>query len=257
MPALADVQTRIRDAILGADAAALRGIVADDRLGHAARLNVYRNNTTILLTEALAANFPIVQTLVGEDFFAHVARAFIRTRPPRTPCLFEYGADFAAFLETVPGAEPLVYLPDTARLEWAVNEALHAAHAPALDAQSLDRTQPEDYAALTFTAHPAARIVSSPYPIHAIWAIHQPDAKTDAGVDLDQGGEAVLITRPGADVRIERLGPGEDMFLTRLMAGDALGDAFAHVQGLEPGFDGAQALTTVLNSGALYAFARN
>jgi len=57
MLALAELQTRIRNTVLGASAYPLKGVIADDRLGYERRLNVYRNNTTILLREALAANF--------------------------------------------------------------------------------------------------------------------------------------------------------------------------------------------------------
>ena len=98
MPSLSDLQGHVRDTVLGADATPLKGIVADDRLGYDARLNVYRNNTTILLGEALAANFPIVHDIVGTEYFANLARAFVRTNPPCSPCLHEYGADFAEFL---------------------------------------------------------------------------------------------------------------------------------------------------------------
>ena len=38
------------------------------------RFAVYRNNVTVSLTEALAQRFPVIKRLVGEEFFAALAR---------------------------------------------------------------------------------------------------------------------------------------------------------------------------------------
>lgn len=253
MLALAELQSRIRDTVLGASAERLRGVVADDCLGYARRLNVYRNNTTLLLREALAANFPITAQLVGEDFFANLARAFVRTHPPQSPCLFEYGDAFAAFIEAFPGAQGLPYLADVARLEWMRNESLHAAEAPVLDATALSTIGPDDYGRLIFTLHPATRALNSPYPIHSIWALHQPAADPQATVDLEAGGESVLITRPGAEPHLTALHPGEDVFIEALGADAPMETAFAAAQAHTAGFDATHALTTLLLTGALSA----
>ena len=247
MPSLADVQGRVRDTILGADATPLNGIVADDRLGFARRLSVYRNNTTILLSDALAANFPIVRELVGEQFFANLGRGFVRTHPPTSPCLHEYGGDFADFIERFPGVSELPYLPDVARLEWAVNTALYAEDVVPLTPERLAGVSADDYARLTFARHPAMQIVTSAYPLHAIWALHQPDAGEDLRVDLNAGGENVLITRPGVDVLIAKIDHATAALIQGLADGATLAEAFA--QG-GPAFDATPALTTILNQGA-------
>jgi len=217
----------MHDVILGADAEALRGVIADDRLGHARRLNVYRNNTTILLREALGANFPVVRALVGDDFFAALCRDFVRTHPPQSPCLFEYGDAFASFIDTFAGAQSLPYLGDIARLEWAQIEALHTADGRVLNAHNLTDAAPQDYGRLAFTAHSAARLVTSRYPIYSIWAAHQPGAHLDDTLHIHQGGEAVLVTRPGVEVGLTLLPLGETRLVERLMAGMPLQDAFS------------------------------
>lgn len=250
-PSLLDLQTNLRDIVLGASAEPLRGIVADDRLGHAQRINVYRNNTTILLIDALATNFPVVAALVGDAFFAQMARAFLRTHPPQSPCLFEYGDTFADFIETFPGAQELPYLADVARLEWARVEVFNATDANALDAAQLSGIHEDEYGWLTFAIHPAMRVVSSPFPIFAIWDLHH--SGTDTTVDLGLGGEAVLITRPGMGVDVTLLGPGEDAFILDLAYGERLGNAFAHAQSNCATFNAAHALSLLLSQGAFRA----
>ena len=63
------------------------------------RYNVYRNNVTSSLIDALAAIYPAVQRITGVEFFRAMARFHIRATPPTSPLLFEYGRDFPAFIE--------------------------------------------------------------------------------------------------------------------------------------------------------------
>jgi len=254
MLTLAELQAAVRDTVLGGDATSLSGVVADDRLGHARRLQVYRNNTTILLGEALGANFPVVQALVGEVFFSALAKRFVRLHPPRSPCLFEYGADFAAFIADDPQAATLPYLADVARLDWAVAEVVHAADTQVLDTGALGAIGPSDYGRIAFTPHPALRLIDSDFPIHAIWALHQPGADLDAGVNLDLGGEAVMVTRPGREVLLTVLPSGGVEFTRHLSTGAELGDAFATAQHADETFNPAQILGTLLGLGAFAGF---
>src|ERR1700721_3792633 len=55
------------------------------------RYNVYRNNVTVSLIDALAAIFPATQRITGVEFFRAMARFHIRETPPKSPLLFEYG----------------------------------------------------------------------------------------------------------------------------------------------------------------------
>src|SRR5262245_42691844 len=59
------------------------------------RFAVYRNNRSAGLIAALAARFPVVQRLVGDEFFREMARQYIAHDPPRSPILMEYGETFA------------------------------------------------------------------------------------------------------------------------------------------------------------------
>ena len=93
------------------------------------RYNVYRNNVTVSLIDALAAVYPAVQRITGVDFFRAMARSHIRATPPNSPLLFEYGRDFPAFIEHYEYASSMPWLADTARIERAWLDAYHAADA--------------------------------------------------------------------------------------------------------------------------------
>ena len=92
------------------------GLAAPDPSEIARRFAVYRNNVQHGLTRALAARFPVVEQLVGAEFFAAMARVFIAGAPPSHPVLLHWGEAFPAFLESFPPVGHLPWLADVARL---------------------------------------------------------------------------------------------------------------------------------------------
>ncbi len=115
------------------------GVVGPRGKGAVKRYNVYRNNVTVSLIDALAAAFPATQRITGVEFFRAMARFHVRETPPRSPLLFEYGHDFPDFIAHYDYAQPMPYLADTARIERAWLDAYHAADMPPLPAQKLAR----------------------------------------------------------------------------------------------------------------------
>jgi hypothetical protein len=200
------------------------------------RLRLYRNSVFGILTDALAAVYPVVQRLVGERFFAFAARAFIPKHPSHTGDLHAYGEWFPAFLATFAPAGGLPYLADVARLEWACHRAFHAAEAPTLDLARLAAVAPTDHATLRLRLAPAATVLTSSYPIHRIWAANQPGSP-EQNVDLGLGGVHLLVTRHGFEITQRPLAPAECAFLHHLAVGDDLEAACraADAAGADPG----------------------
>src|ERR1700756_1327137 len=105
--------------------------------GAARRYNVYRNNVTVSLINALAAVYPAVHRITGAEFFRAMARFHVRATPPTSPLLFEYGREFPAFIEQYEHASSMPWLADTARIERAWLDAYHEADAEPLPAAAL------------------------------------------------------------------------------------------------------------------------
>ena len=118
------------------------------------RYNVYRNNVTVSLIDALAATFPAVQRITGADFFRAMARFHIRETPPSSPLLFEYGRDFPDFIDRYEYAQSMPWLGDVARLERAWLDAYHAADCRCFGAEKLASVPPERLAELNFKPAP-------------------------------------------------------------------------------------------------------
>jgi Putative DNA-binding domain len=215
------------------------------------RYNVYRNNVTSSLIEALAAIYPAVQRITGVEFFRAMARFHIRATPPTSPLLFEYGRDFPAFIETYEHARVMPWLADTARVERAWLDAYHAADSEPLSAETLGSFPPERLAELVFVAHPATRIVRSRFSTVTIFAANRGEALVDwIDASVPEDG---LITRPDLDVVVRHLPPGGAVFLVNLSEGRSLGDAAASALEDAPAFDVASNIAGMIEAGAFSA----
>lgn len=226
---------------------------ADDLAPDAARgIAVHRGTIAAGLSLAVTRVFPVTRRIVGAAAFADLAADFAARHPPRAPVLSAYGADFPAFLAALPALAALPYLPDTARLEWLRQEAYMAADAPLLDARALDTGDPEAVSALRLAPHPATRIAGSPFPIHRIWRVNQPDVADVPPVDMSVA-EHAAITRPGMEVLTRAIAPADAALVRALAAGETLGDAAAAALAVDGGFDLTAALAAHFAHGTFRA----
>jgi hypothetical protein len=226
-------------------------VVAGPAKGVVRRYNVYRNNVTVSLIDALAAIYPSVQRITGVEFFRAMARFHVRATPPVSPLLFEYGRDFPAFIEGYEYARGMPWLPDTARVERAWLDAYHAADLPVLAAETLSALDPSSLADLRFIPHPAARVMRSNYPAVAIFTMN----KTEGAVSplTSSAAEDALVTRPGQDVMVSCLPPGGAAFLIGLLEGVPLDAAAAAAFDEASSFDLAANLAGMIEAGVFTA----
>ncbi|CCV06074.1 conserved hypothetical protein [Mesorhizobium metallidurans STM 2683] len=215
------------------------------------RYAVYRNNVTVSLIDALAANFPATLRITGPDFFRAMARFHIRETPPSSPLLFEYGRDFPDFIERYEHAQSMPWLADVARMEKAWLDAYHAADAEPLASGALASIQPERLADTVFEPHPATRAIRSRHPVATIFAANRSDGPV--GRIEANGPEDALVTRPGLEVFVRHLPPGGACFLDRLMAGEPLGAAAAAAFAEIAEFDLSANIAGLLQAGAFMA----
>lgn len=253
MTALGDVQAAMRSALLGGDDSTAAELVESDGMCAGARLAIYRHHVFTTLTAVLEAVYPVVCRLVDRRFFAYAADSYIRAEPPAGPCLFEYGAGFADFLERLPACRHLAYLPDVARLEWAMHRALHAPDAEPMDAAQLAGVTPGDVARLVVALDPSISHLRSPWPIDRIWRANQEDARADR-VDLAAGGTDLEIGRAGGTVTMRQLAPADHALRSALGAGATLGEAARAARDRDPAFDLARALGDLLDERILIGF---
>jgi hypothetical protein len=253
MSKLHELQCAIGRGILGHDQGSVVEAILGDGLDPVARLQIYANHYRSSLTDALKAIYRVVCRLVDERFFAFAADRYIDSTPPKNPCLFEFGESFADFLAGFPPCRTLPYLPDVARLEWAINAALHAPAEAPLAAEAFAGVAPADYPRLVFRLQPSLRLIASAWPIDLIWRANQPGVEDS--VDLDQGGCRLEIRQLGEEVVFRRLEPAEFDLRDRLAGGRPLEAALASVLKADPMFDPAMALRRLIGEGLVAGYA--
>ena len=219
----------------------------------ARRFAVHRNTVVASLVDALADTFPVVQAIVGAEFFRAMAAVFVRLQPPASPLLHAYGAGFAGFIENFAPAHSLPYLPDLTRLEFARVASCHAADAAPLSAQSAAGalTCGERVGALRPVVHPAARWLASRHAVVSLWAAHQGEGELQQ-IDLSQA-ESALIVRPAHDVLVLRCDAGTTAFLDAAAQRRGLADCARAAMQAHAGFDLAATLSLLMAHGALSA----
>ena len=215
-------------------------------------LAIYRNTALAGTVEALAANFPVILALVGEEMFAAVAVDYAHECPPDHPVLAHYGADFADWIGEQAWAADLPYLSEVARVERLHGEALFAADAEPLDPAAFARFTPDEWAQARLTLHPAARLVCSRWPAASLWQAHQHDGALEG---LDWCAEWILVTRPANAVRVEAIPASAHRFLLSLARGVTIAAAVDATLAAFPDADIAAAFSLLLDRGAFAALA--
>jgi Putative DNA-binding domain len=246
-----ELERDLAAALLGGSAEAVVAEIQGDGFDPAARVAIYRNHVFTTLTDALEAIYPVVVRLVDRRFFGYLADGFIREHPPAGPCLFEYGEALPDFLAEFPACRDLAYLRDVARLEWALNEALHAEDAVTLDPRWLAAVPPDEVGRLTLRLHPSFSLLESPWPIDRIWRANQPDADPDATVSLDEGGACLEVYRLDDRPVFRVIAPGAYAFRRALVDGRDLGSAVTAGRSADPTFDLTDALRELLDDGLI------
>lgn len=267
---LAELQARFA-AALRADPgappdAALRGRLRDDGIDCGERLAVYRRNVHGNFHKVLALEFPAIQRLGGADWFEGLALEFMREHPSRSGDLHGIGAPFAGFLAQRLAGTRYAWFADVAALEWAWQECLVAPDpSTTLDVAALAGVGAGRAAQLRLQPHPALRLVESRWPVFSLWSAHReaasdaPAAGADgdgnaAPLDLDAGGEAVIVRRRDEGAEARCCSVAQLAWLRALASGAPLGAAWDQALGIEPQFDVSRALAEAVALGLFVGF---
>ncbi|HJV02997.1 MAG TPA: DUF692 family protein [Burkholderiaceae bacterium] len=238
-PVFAHTQTEFATALF--DPAQQAAVQARFRAGQdGRRFGLYRGNLTATWDKTLANAYPVIRQLVGEEFFGGLSRAYGHACPSDNADLNRFGAQFAAFLAGFPHAAPFPYLPDMARLEWAVHRAHYAPAAEAITAAQLAAVPPERLELCTMRLHPACSLHASPWAVVPLWLAHQPGAEQDFPAAMAQASHGIVL-RPQWQTRLLPLSAAAHAALAQLAQGAPFGAALDAAFALDDGFDiGAQ-----------------
>jgi hypothetical protein len=253
MTSLRELQQSFVDGVLLGDTARIGALIRRNGIAPERRVGIYRNNAVEGFLKTMRATFPVLLRLAGENWFLQTAREYMHRFPSRCGNVHYIGEHFADFLDGHLAGSDHLYFADVARLEWAYQQVLVAADHPHFEIAALATVPPANYEALTFETHPAMRLVSSPYPILAIWKANQPDADI-APIHLDDGPSRVLIIRREDHVELRELAAGEFVLLNAFGNGDSFAKAADAALQADAAIDLGAALAHIMQLGTLVDF---
>jgi len=220
-------------------------------------LQAYQANAGALAERALAAAYPTVMQLLGDESFAGLSRAFWHRHPPLLGDVARWGAELPAFVAAAEQLAEEAYLADVARLDWAVHCAHTAADGPPAPV-GLHLLAQADPAGLWLHLQPGTAVVASPHPVVSIWQAHH--ITSVDGTDrfgpvrealAAQQAEVALVHRQGWRVQVMALPAADQVFVQAVLAGQPLATALAASSETTVDFDFERWLVRALQGGWL------
>ncbi len=244
VPPLADVQRRIRDAVVTGECESVAPLLVGGR-NPARRLAIHRHHYEASLATALVGRFPATEWLVGSIRLQEAARHFVLRHPPTAPCMAEYGRNFPAFLATWPGTAHLSYLREFADLDWHLGRLAVSTDAPALTPERLATVDPGDLADAIVTMQTGTHYLSAGWPIDELITMYLTDAAPVSWTLVDHEVRIEVRGARGA-FRLSRLSAADYAFRVAISAGYSLGNAAARAFEIDSAFDPGLALAALV-----------
>jgi hypothetical protein len=226
-------------------------------------LAVYRSNAQQLAARSLQAAYPVLTLLLGADSASALARALWHAHPPQRGDMAQWGADLTDFIAQDTQLTALPYLPDVARVEWALHQAATVADV-APDLPSLQHLVDHDLDRLTCRLAPGVCAVVSQWPIAALMHAHAPllqGTATDRPLALSSAdaqalealfeaatAQTTLVWRRGFQPTYRLVDAAEWAFVRQLALGVSLG---ASLYAAPDDFDFNAWLPQAVNEGLL------
>lgn len=226
-PSLAQLQSCFNAALHYQANAEQCDIVSDD-FSAEQRLQIYRNNFIISLSEVLQATYPMLLALWGEECFAQVARQHVLHHPLTSGDVSHYGRGFADTLTQFPSlVEAAPYSAEVARFEWAMDQAIQQHNQTAAPSElrpldSLGQISPALQGQIRVHLHSSVVGFASCYAVFSLRrAIQQNDF---SALNLNQSEQGVIAYQAHCGVWSSALSENEYSLLTQIQAQTLLGD---------------------------------
>jgi hypothetical protein len=251
MPALAEIQALVRDAVVTGDARDVLSLLIGGR-EPAQRLSLHHRHYESSLVAAILGTFPATAWLVGSATVTESARAFISQYPPAAPCIAEYGDAFPRFLATCPIAERVPYLRPFAELEWHVGRVALAVNQPALAIDALAEVPPARLPDARLVLQPGVRYVLASWPVNELMELYMTGAAPDH-LSFEPAETPLEVYGARGTISVRATSIGDWVFRSRVSNGSSIGDAADSAIDRAEQFDAGRALATLIGDGLVAA----
>ncbi len=203
------------------------------------RIGLYRGNVRSRWRAALANAYPVIQSLVGDEYFDALSSAYASAHPSQSGDLRHFGSELPRFIAGYVQDARFRYFADFARLEWALHVAYYAADATSLTTPQWVEIGEERLLNARLAIHPACTAIESGYAVADIWFAHQPGGVFPAHMDLPTW---VLTVRPQWQPTVLIQSACAHATFLALQLGKSLNEALDLAFAIDPAFDFASQL---------------
>jgi len=200
---------------------------------------VYRNGYLNNCIEALRASYPVIDMLIGEDYFNFLATAYVELKPPSESSFTRYGDTFPAFIEAQKAQHQIAYLADVAILDQAWLAAYFAADSMLLGVSDIEQWQAQgnDIGALVACLPESASIHTVNHAVSALWSMLKSGETPGQGMVVEPLAESILVWRDTQDrVNVRVLSNAERVFVMALKTGGSFAAAAGEALALQTDF---------------------
>lgn len=169
MARLAHIQEQFQQYLLRGTPGIEAQVSGSARVPVETRLAIYAGAYGSRLIDALAANYPALAALLGEEDFRTLGARYVGTHDSPYFSIRHYGEALADFLAGHRDYGDVPLLAELARWEWQLSEVFDAADAEPLSAAGLARIAAADWAELRFTWHPSVRRLALEWNAPQLW----------------------------------------------------------------------------------------
>ena len=216
-------------------------------------MEIYINAYSARMRQALADNFPVLHSALGDDGFDALASAYCAAHPSTHRSIRWLGDGLVDFMQTHPDTVPHPALLDIARMDWAMRAAFDAADAECLQLQDLATLEPSDWPTLSLRAVPSLRVLHLEWGVEALWHTLHADANAQTSEPL-QAAHGMRVWRQHLECRWRSVDATETIALQWLQPGVSFGDLCEglHQAGVaNPAQKAAELLQTWVTDGLL------
>ena len=222
MSDLARIQAEFQEYLLRRTPGIEAEVAGSARFPVETRLGIYAGAYGSRLIDALQASYPALAVLLGEEDFSSLGARYVEAHDSPYFSIRDYGEALERFLGRHGDYAEVPLLGELARWEWTLCAVFDAADAPQLEAATLARVAPADWAQLCFTWHPSVHRLGLRWNVPQLWKALTEGAERPELRVLQEPVEW-LLWRQDLGTRFRSLESGEAVVLDAARRGESFG----------------------------------
>lgn len=221
MSALKTRQGQFQDYLLRHDASIMQHIVGTSKVPPEVRLSIYADGYRLRLHEALATNYPVLKSVVGEDAFEVLANDYIDAYPSQYRSIRWFGDQLSAFIAEINALQP--YLAELALFEWSLTTVFDSKEVSLCALEDIQAIPPDAWAMMRFKTHPSLCRLNLLWNVIPVW---QSISHGQEAIEIQQSNETMpwVLWRYELDTHFSSLPAEEAWAIDALLNYATFGD---------------------------------